>query len=283
VRTRIALIGATITLALALVAAGLAYVILQKTVTVTVDGESTTVETFAGDVGEVLDSEGIEIGERDVVAPGVDAEISEGAEISVRYGRELTVTTDGVERTYWTTATSVDSALNQLGLRVVDSAELSVSRSATIGREGLELNVVTPKRVIAVVGGDKQRLRTTAATVNEVLAELDVVVRRQDELAPRGRATVVDGLRVVVTRIGVRLKKVTVATSFGRSCARTTTCTSTRWTSPAREAGRDPPDLPGGERERQGTQPQARRHRGVAQAGCRDRAARHQGLPRAEA
>jgi uncharacterized protein YabE (DUF348 family) len=215
VRKRIAIIGATITLALALVAASLAYIVLQKTVTVTVDGESTTVQTFAGDVGEVLDSEGIEIGERDVVAPAVDADISEGTEISVRYGRELTVTTDGVERTYWTTATSVASALNQLGLRVVDAAELSVSRSATIGREGLELNVVTPKRVIAVVGGDKQRLRTTAATVNEVLAELDVVVRKQDELAPRGRATVVDGLRVVVTRIGVRLKKVTVATSFG--------------------------------------------------------------------
>jgi uncharacterized protein YabE (DUF348 family) len=177
VRKRIAIIGATITLALALVAAGLAYIVLQKTVTVTVDGESTTVQTFAGDVGEVLDSEGIEIGERDVVAPAVDADISEGTEISVRYGRELTVTTDGVERTYWTTATSVASALNQLGLRVVDAAELSVSRSATIGREGLELNVVTPKRVIAVVGGDKQRLRTTAATVNEVLAELDVVVR----------------------------------------------------------------------------------------------------------
>jgi uncharacterized protein YabE (DUF348 family) len=215
VRTRIALIGATITLALALVAAGLAYVILQKTVTVTVDGESTTVETFAGDVGEVLDSEGIEIGERDVVAPGVDAEISEGAEISVRYGRELTVTTDGVERTYWTTATSVDSALNQLGLRVVDSAELSVSRSAAIGRQGLELTVVTPKQVTAVVGGDKQRLRTTATTVAEVLGELDVVVRKQDELVPRGRAKVVDGLRVVVTRIGVRMKKVTEATSYG--------------------------------------------------------------------
>jgi uncharacterized protein YabE (DUF348 family) len=215
VRTRIALIGATITLALALVAAGLAYVILQKTVTVTVDGESTTVETFAGDVGEVLDSEGIEIGERDVVAPGVDAEISEGAEISVRYGRELTVTTDGVERTYWTTATSVDSALNQLGLRVVDSAELSVSRSAAIGRQGLDLTVVTPKQVTAVVGGDKQRLRTTATTVAEVLGELDVVVRKQDELVPRGRAKVVDGLRVVVTRIGVRMKKVTEATSYG--------------------------------------------------------------------
>lgn len=213
-RKRLALIGTTITLVLAVLAGGLAYVALGKTITLLIDGQAKTVQTFAGEVGEVLESEGLEVGAHDVVAPAVDAEISDGSEISLRYGRQLTVTVDGVERTYWTTATNVDDALDQLGLRVVDSAELSVSRGATIGREGLDFSVTTPKKVTVVVGGDRQRLSTTAADVDEVLGEIDVNVRKRDELAPAARAEVVEGLRIVLTRIGVRTQTVSVSTPY---------------------------------------------------------------------
>ena len=215
VRKRIAVIGTAITLLLAVLVGGAAYVALGKTITLLVDGQPRTVQTFAGEVGDVLESEGVDLGEHDVVAPAVDAEISDGSEISVRYGRELTVSMDGVERTYWTTATNVDDALQQLGLRVVDSAELSVSRSAPIDREGLELVVTTPKAVTLVVGGEKRQLQTTASTVDEVLGEVDVNVRELDELRPVRDTDVVDGMQVVVTRIGVQMQSVGVKTPFG--------------------------------------------------------------------
>ena len=214
-RKRIAIIGTTLTLLLAVLVGGAAYVALGKTITLLVDGQARTVQTFAGEVGDVLESEGVDVGEHDVVAPAVNAEISDGSEISVRYGRELTVSMDGVERTYWTTATNVEDALRQLGLRVVDSAELSASRSAPIGREGLELVVTTPKQVTLVVGGDKRQLETTAGTVDEVLDEIDVNVRELDELRPVGDTEVYDGMRVVVTRIGVHMRSVSVTTPFG--------------------------------------------------------------------
>lgn len=156
-RTRFALIGTTIVIALAVIAGGLAYVALGKTVTLLVDGQATTLRTFAGEVGDVLESEGVEVGEHDVVAPAPEAELEDGAEISVRYGRQLNVSIDGEESTYWTTATNVEDALQQLGLRVVDSAELSTSRSAPIGREGLDLTVITPKKVTAVLGARSRR------------------------------------------------------------------------------------------------------------------------------
>jgi uncharacterized protein YabE (DUF348 family) len=215
VRKRIAVIGTAVTLVLAVLAGGLAYVALGKTVTLLIDGQATTLQTFAGEVGDVLESEGVDLGEHDVVAPAVDAEISDGSEISVRYGRQLTVSMDGVERTYWTTATNVEDALEQLGLRVVDSAELSASRSAPIGREGLELVVTTPKKVTVVVGGDRQQLKTTAATVDEVLDEVDVTVRERDELQPLGDTEVFDGIRIVVTRIDVHMQSVSVSTPYG--------------------------------------------------------------------
>jgi len=214
VRKRIALIGTTVVVAFAVLAGGLAYVALGKTVTLLVDGQATTLRTFAGEVSDVLESEGVEIGEHDVVAPAPDEEIEDGAEISVRYGRQLTVSMDGAERTYWTTATNVEDALQQLGLRVVDSAELSTSRGATIGREGLEVTVTTPKKVTLVVGKDKDKVTTTAATVDELLDELDVNVRKRDELEPVGDTEVFDGMRIVVVRIGIDKQRVSMSTPY---------------------------------------------------------------------
>ena len=58
---------AVIVLAVAATTAG--YAAMSKTVTLRVDGKPTTVTTMASTVQDVLESEGIETGQRDVVAP----------------------------------------------------------------------------------------------------------------------------------------------------------------------------------------------------------------------
>ncbi|MEJ7756533.1 MAG: ubiquitin-like domain-containing protein [Nocardioidaceae bacterium] len=128
---RLVIIALNVVLVLALVGGTIAFVSLNKTVTLSVDGESSTVRTFGSTVSDVLDSEGIEVGEHDVVAPDPDASIDEGTQVAVRYGRQLTVTLDGEQEKYWVTALSVEDALSQLGLRA-EGADLSTSRSAAI-------------------------------------------------------------------------------------------------------------------------------------------------------
>jgi len=250
VRKRIALIGVNLAIVFAVVGGTIAYASMSKTVTLSIDGQSREVKTFADDVEGLLEDEDIDIGEHDVVAPDLDSGIDEGSSVAVRYGRQLTVTMDGVAKNYWVTATNVDDALTQLGLRVVDSAELSTSRSAEIGRQGLELVISTPKRITLVVGDDKQKLTTTAATVGEVLAEADVKLSKYDQLAagvldkqapqdggspgtakPHAKAPsdavaevdtkavkpdedVVEGMRIEVTRVGVRVERVRVSVPF---------------------------------------------------------------------
>ena len=249
-RKRIALIGVNLAIVFAVVGGTIAYASMSKTVTLSIDGQSREVKTFADDVGGLLDDENIDVGEHDVVAPDLDSELGEGSAVAVRYGRQLTVTTDGATKTYWVTATNVDDALHQLGLRVVDSAELSTSRSAEIGRQGLDLTISTPKRITLVVGGEKQKLTTTAATVGEVLAEADVKLSKYDKLAagvrdkqapkdsgsrgtskPHAKAPgdavatvdtksvkpdeeVVEGMEIEVTRVGMRVETVRVSVPF---------------------------------------------------------------------
>ena len=205
------LVGAVLA---ALLATTAGYAAMSKEVTLSVDGESHQVSTLGGTVADVLDAEGVEVGERDVVAPGLESKVNDGTRIAVRYARELQVSVDGKEKSYWVTATDVSSALEQLGLRYA-GADLSVSRSAEVPREGLDLEVVTPKQITLVDGGQKARKVTVPAlTVAEALKDLKVDLGKLDEVKPGRGATLKEGDRIVVTKVRVVTKKVTEDVDF---------------------------------------------------------------------
>ncbi len=198
------LLATALSLALAAAAVvGVLYVTSARTLTLSVDGTAKTVSTRADTVAGVLDEQGIEVGDRDVVAPDLDDQVSEGTEIAVRYSRPLDLELDGDETRYWVTATEVGTALNQIGLRV-GGAELSASRSASIGRSGIDLRVVTPKRLSFAVGGKAPVADKVAAlTVNEALKDHGVRVDRDDLVRPALGVQVEPGDKIVVTRVRV--------------------------------------------------------------------------------
>ena len=106
-----------------------AYAANDSTVQLTVDGRTTEVSAFGStSVEEVLAEADVEVGDRDLVAPSLDTEVGDGSEVVVRYARKLVVVVDGEEQTYWTTALTVDEALEDLDIRA-DGAWMSSSRS----------------------------------------------------------------------------------------------------------------------------------------------------------
>jgi uncharacterized protein YabE (DUF348 family) len=200
--------GLVAAIVLALVGTAAAYATLSRTVTVSVDGKASEVRTFGDNVGEVLASKGIEPSSHDSVVPSVDAPVTDGSRIAVRIGRPLALSIDGEKRTVWTTATKVSSALEQVGMRFGNAA-LSVSRSASIDRSGMALEVTTPKRVALKVADDKvEKHNVPAETVGDLLAEVDAGVDRNDLVRPSRSAELTDGTRVVVTKLGTRTKRV---------------------------------------------------------------------------
>ena len=152
------------------VASTVAFASFDKSVDLVVDGRHQNVHAFGDSVQDVLSSEGVRVGGHDIVSPAPNAKIKDGTQVVVRYGRQLTVTIDGRDRQYWTTALNVDEALAQLGLRA-DSARLSVSRSLPLGRRGLSMDLDTRKDVALVVGGKAGQHITYASTVGELLDE----------------------------------------------------------------------------------------------------------------
>lgn len=203
------LIGALATVALLAVGGTTyAYASLSNEVTLTVDGQRHEVRTLGSTVGDVLAGEGIEIGEHDVVVPGPDSAVRDGALITVRYGKLVTFVIDGKETTRWITATDVQSALEQFGQSFA-GAQLNVSRSLSIPRGGLDLSVVTPKRITVEVAQQRTIKRTVfASTVAEALDKAGVRLDEHDRVAPARDARVRDGDRIVFTDIRIAQRTV---------------------------------------------------------------------------
>lgn len=179
--------------ALAVTASGAGYAAMNKSVTLSVDGKTETVHTLGGNVSDVLASQDIHIGPHDVVAPGPDSSISDGSTVAVKYGRPVDVSVDGKDKRYWVTATNVATALDQVGINV-GNADLSASRGATIGRDGIDLQVVTPKTLTVKIGDHKAHKRTvTALTTAQALKKLGVHYDKNDLVHPKLGATLHDG------------------------------------------------------------------------------------------
>ncbi len=170
----------------AVVGGTVAFTALDKDVVIDADGQRTQASAFGGTVGDVLADKGITVGEHDIVAPAANTQLQDGQTIVVRYGRELTLTVDGQTKTYWTTAQTVDAALADLDVRA-DGAKLSASRSEPLGRQGLSLDVTTPKAVTLVADGQTRQLTSTGADVNALLAEAGVTMRPATRCRTRAR------------------------------------------------------------------------------------------------
>jgi uncharacterized protein YabE (DUF348 family) len=184
------------------------YAALSKDVTLSLDGRTTQVSAIGDTVGDVLAAEGIDITDKDLVAPAVDEAVSDGSAIAVQFGRPLELAVDGESHTYWVNSTNVASALGEIGRRF-SGADLSTSRGSSIGRSGLSLRVVTPKVVRIKLGAKDLRKRTvTAVTVADVLKSMDFEVDKHDKITPSLSTEITDGDKVVVTDIRIATKKV---------------------------------------------------------------------------
>jgi len=187
-----------------MVAGVTAFVSFDKTVQLTVDGKTSKVHTFASSVSGVLARQGITIGAHDSVVPEPSAHVGEGQRIAVRFGRPLDLDVDGDNRKVWVTATNVNEALDQLGLRD-ENMYVSASRSEPIGRKGLALRVLTPRDVTVIADGRTRHLVTAAGTIRELLLETGIVLAPQDQVNPQLQATPQDGSIIRVVRIQSKL------------------------------------------------------------------------------
>jgi uncharacterized protein YabE (DUF348 family) len=197
-RARIAAVVGIGALVIAATAVGGTVAAMAKTVTISVDGATQQVSTLSGTVDGALSAAGVAVGAHDTLAPAGGSSISDGSRIVVQRGRLVTLTVDGAQRRFWTTATTVDAALAQIGRNPSDY-RLSADRSRPIPLGGLDLTATTLHTVtVTDPQGAAAHVTTAAATVGDLLRDQGLDLAPDQAVSPSPSTPLTDGLTVTV-------------------------------------------------------------------------------------
>ncbi len=124
-------------LLLALAGAGAFAVTAHKTVTLDVDGAQMKVTTMKSRVLDIVQENGFSVADRDDLFPAADQTVHDAETIVLRRSRPLQISLDGQDtKQVWTTASTVDEALNQLSMTDTAPAAASARQPAAAGGDG---------------------------------------------------------------------------------------------------------------------------------------------------
>jgi uncharacterized protein YabE (DUF348 family) len=182
-----------------LVGGTVAWTTVDKTISLVVDGQATSVHTTASEVGAVLSAAGYHPGEHDILAPSVSSAVHNGSRIVYNRGRLLHLDVNGDRKDVWTTAPTVAAALAQLGYSTTDFT--SVSRSQRLPLGATDIAVRTPKLVTVTHDGKTTQASTTDATVGALMHDLGITVGADDQVTPAWDAPITDGAQIVIAKV----------------------------------------------------------------------------------
>lgn len=219
-------VAAAVAGAITLTTAGgltVAKVLDREDVTISLDGVSQQVKVKPGTVGQALAAQGITIGSHDSVQPGVSTMVTDGTLIAVNYGRKVNLDIDGKPTTRWTTARTVADVLQQLDLDNPKNI-VSMSRSAGISRQGLNLDVATAKNVTVKAQGKTYKV-TTPGTVAEALKAAGIDYDSNDISSPGLGSALTDGMAIDWTKVDSKSTVKKVAVGFDKKSVKTNSLT----------------------------------------------------------
>lgn len=189
-----------VVLAGAVLAMGITYLAIQKSVTLVVDrGRPEAVRTMSASVGDLLDAEGILVGHGDLVTPPPSASLADG----------MTVV---VERD-WLTGT-IDPAPNDVGVWVMEGATaphlMLASRSTENWFSAGDAGWSQVVSADVVVKGKDHDVVSNAGTVRELLSAMGIAPDRDDRVLPSPRTPLREGIRIRYDQVRFQVRDVRV-------------------------------------------------------------------------
>ncbi|TWP50106.1 DUF348 domain-containing protein [Lentzea tibetensis] len=195
--------AAVATVLVSLSGGGVTAMAMDKSVTVDVDGKAATVHSYESTVGEILEEEGIKVGEHDVLSPSMNATVSDGGKITLDRGRLLKMSVDGQQKEDWVRSVTVEEAAKQMGVPV-EGAWFSAPAGQDVPLEGMNLEVKTLKTIKLFDGANEPReIKSTAVTIDELLKNENLTLGPEDAVASGVDVKLTSGAEVHISRTGV--------------------------------------------------------------------------------
>ena len=186
-------------------ASAVAYGAMEKHVTVRVEGTLIRVRTFATSVADVLERADITLGPKDRVRPPATAPLRQGMLIEVRRAKPITVLLNGIPRHVIVTGLTVEEVIEEMNIRGSLADYVGAPRTDRV-RPGMVLVYRNAVGIAIVHDGVTERVITNAASIREVMRELNLQLGGQDQVKPAIDVAPRAGLVVHVIRIGTRVE-----------------------------------------------------------------------------
>jgi len=183
-----------------------AYATMSKHVTVTLDGQTTSMRTLSGTVSSALAIDGITLDPRDKIsidgrAATKDAALSSGDKVEVAFAKPVTVAVDGKAKKVTVHDATVGDVLDRLDVEPTTDAYLSEKPTERLSRSGTRIVVSNPKSFTIKADGKATEVTSPVPTVAAALKEADISLDDNDEVTPAAGDLISDGDTVKVTRI----------------------------------------------------------------------------------
>lgn len=169
-------------------------------VSVTQNGETTTVETHAKTVADLIEELEINVGEHDILSHKTDELIIADMNIDYKQAKNLMLTIDDEEEVYYTTQDTVVAFLEEAQVEVSDHDVLSVDPSTAIEND-LEISLTKAVQVTINDGGEEKQVWTTGETVSDLLTDQSIELNELDRVEPEKTKDVTADIAVTITRI----------------------------------------------------------------------------------
>lgn len=202
-------LGGQAAVMVALILGLVAFVGTNKSVVLSVDGETSDIMTFGGTVEDVLEKADVQLAAADRVVPDPATEVQDGTTIEVTTAKIVNVNVDGTGHTVQTTGSTVADLISELRVSAKSSVSASLD-SSLVSVRGLSIS--TPKTVTLLADGKTSQLETTASSVEELLAEAGVSLGSSDRLSVPARAAIADGMTLKVTRVAAGTQDTVIET-----------------------------------------------------------------------
>ena len=197
---------------------------LRKTVTISVDGRSHLITTYAFKVGDLLHSENISLSPSDKLSPSQDAWLKKGETITLIRAIPVQILADGVISSIYSPERTPSSLLAQAGVRSMpgdlllsNGQPMDAGQPFAINSQSISIQVIRSVSFSLTVDGKTQTLTSTAQTLGSALWANGYVLFEADQLIPPANTPLTQDMAATLTHS----HPVTIQTQTGAVLIRT--------------------------------------------------------------
>jgi uncharacterized protein YabE (DUF348 family) len=191
---------------------------LRKTVTLTVDGASQQITTYAFKVGDLLGSQAVPLSSLDQLSPSQDAWLKNGQTVTLIRAIPAQIMADGEITTIYTPERTPSNLLTEAGVTIKpgdiilsNGQPVELTQSFPLDALSIPLQVVRSITFTLTENGQTKNISSTAPTMGSALWSVGYSLFTADRLFPAATTPLTSGLTASLSRA----RLVTIQTQFG--------------------------------------------------------------------